>query len=35
MKKKKIVIRNPYRWYTSPVQMVKFFMPKGVKYIAK
>tara|TARA_R110000824_G_scaffold37327_1_gene114690 strand:- start:362 stop:472 length:111 start_codon:yes stop_codon:yes gene_type:complete len=36
MKKKiiKIVI-NSYEWYTSPVQMIRFYQPKGVVYIVK
>ena len=34
MKKKKI-IKISYRWYTSAVQIAKYYMPKGVKYIVK
>ena len=34
-KRIKIIARSPYIWYTSPVQMIKFYQPKGVKYIAK
>ena len=34
-KKKKYIIRIPYRWYTSAVQIARYYMPKGVKYIVK
>ena len=35
VKKTVLIIINPYRWYTSPVQIARYYVPKGVKYIVK
>lgn len=32
-KLKKYQINNPYRWYSSSAQILKYYQPKGVVYI--
>ena len=35
IKKNILRIKAPYKWYTSPVQMARYYIPKGVVYIVK
>jgi len=35
MTKRIYLINNPYRWYSTSTQIMRFYQPKGVVYIVK